>query len=108
MKVFISVGMHKRSGEAVRKDIEMATLAICERFGTDVEIIHNYDCPKPVVHSRLYYLGEAIKQLGKCDACYFVDGWQHHKGCVVEKTVCDIYGIQCIIESVDKLITKHI
>ena len=107
MKVFISVGMHHRPWDEIQKDIEMATLDLIRKYGEDVEIIHNGDCPKPAVHDRLYYLGEAIKKLGRCDACYFVDGWQHYKGCIIEKTVCDIYGIQCIIESVDKLVSKR-
>ena len=96
MKVFISVGMHHRPEEDVRKDIERATLDIIQRFGTDVEIIHNYDCPKPAVHDRLYYLGEAIKRLGRCDFCYIVGDWYMYKGCVIEKTVCDVYKIPMI------------
>jgi hypothetical protein len=104
MKVFISVGMHNRPEEDVRKDIERATLDIIKRFGDDVEIVHNYDCPRPVIPSRLHYLGEAIKALGKCDACYFVKGWINHKGCVIEKTVCDLYKIHAFLESIEDIV----
>lgn len=96
MKVFISVGMHHRPEEDVRADIERATQDIIKRFGPDVEIIHNYDCPKPIFHDRCHYLGEAIKKLGRCDACYFIGKWWNFKGCVIEKTVCDIYHIPVI------------
>ena len=106
MKVFISVGMHNRTEADVRADIERATLEIIRKYGDDVEIVHNYDCPRPAFSTRLYYLGEAIKKMGTCDACYFVYGWHNHKGCVIEKTVCDIYNITAIIECSGKIIVQ--
>lgn len=98
MKVFISVGMHHRPWDEIQKDLEKATLEIIRRYGEDVEIIHNGDCPKPAVYDRLYYLGEAIKKLGRCEFCYFVGHWYSYQGCVIEKTVCDIYGIPYVFE----------
>ena len=96
MRVFISVGMTGRDRESVMSDIERAWDDICFVYGNDVEIVHNYDCPRPedvVAAGKLYYLGEAIKQLGTCDLCYFVQGWESHKGCRIEMEVCREYGI---------------
>ena len=95
-KVFISVGMRGRHALDVTRDICEAKTKIFELFGDDVEIIHNYDCVGPENAGRLWYLGEAIKKLGDCDACYFIDGWQKHKGCVAEREICKLYGIEML------------
>lgn len=97
-KVFISVGMRGREEETVRKDINRAMLKIIGKFGPNVRFVHNYDCAGPDDAGRLYYLGEAIKKLGDCDACYFCKGWQNHKGCLAEMEICKIYGIEIIEE----------
>lgn len=98
-KVFISVGMRGREEQEVVSDILRANTKIIDMFGEYVEIIDNWDCRGPVNAGRLYYLGEAIKKLGDCDICYFVKGWQNHKGCVAEYEVCKLYGIKIIEEA---------
>lgn len=98
-KVFISVGISGRNTENVLEDIARANYNIGKRYGEDVEIVHNFDCISPIGSGRLYCLGEAIKKLGDCDACYFVDGWDKHKGCLVEFLVCKLYGIDIIEEN---------
>lgn len=101
-KVFISVGMRGRSDDEVVNDIKRAIMNIQYLYGENVIVQHitNWTTePKPDGAIRLYYLGEAIKKLGDCDACYFVKGWKNYKGCIVENTVCQLYGIEIIEES---------
>lgn len=99
-KVFISVGMNGREFKEVIQDIHRARLAIMNMFDDDqFEIIHNNNCVAPDGAGRLYYLGEAIKKLDGCDACYFVKGWQNHKGCLIEYEVCKLYGIEIVEEA---------
>ena len=98
-KVFISVGMRCRKEIDVRLDIDRANHTIYEMFGRDVETLDNWSCVGPDNAGRLWYLGEAIKKLGDCDACYFVKGWQKHKGCKAEYEICKLYGIEIIEES---------
>lgn len=93
MKVFISVGMSGREESDVRRDIERASENIRKLYGENVEIVHNYDCVAPEGSGRLWYLGEAIKQLGDCYACYFCNGWRNSKGCCIEWYVCRLYGM---------------
>lgn len=95
-KVFISVGMRGRQDEEVRKDIKRAILKTVGLVGPNVRFVHNYECVAPDDAGQLYYLGEAIKKLGDCDACYFCKGWQNHKGCLAEMEICKIYGIEII------------
>lgn len=109
-KVFISVGMSGRNDAEVIKDICRATEYIVENI-LDLDLKHdlnvgeyivdNFDCgPTPPGYNRsLWCLGEAIKKLSECDICYFVKGWQNHKGCIVEHQICELYGIKIIEES---------
>ena len=97
-KVFISVGMNGRDNRDVALDIGRAVAKIVDRYGRDVELVDNYDCVAPENVGRLWYLGEAIKKLDGCEVCYFVKGWEKHKGCLVEMEVCKIYGIETVEE----------
>ena len=102
-KVFVSVGMRGRDPKDVEADIARAEKwiheHIYEKSFEDVKVVDNWDCQGPDNAGRLWYLGEAIKKLGDCDICYFVKGWQYHKGCVAEMEICKLYGIEIIEES---------
>lgn len=98
-KVFISVGMRGRSDEEVVRDLKRAERKIHDLIGEDVEVVDNWSCVGPNDAGRLWYLGEAIKKLGDCDVCYFVNGWQKHKGCKAEFEICKLYGIKIVEES---------
>jgi hypothetical protein len=107
-KVFISVGMSGRNTVDVVRDINRAINHLCNDimnedfdpiFDRDM-IVTNFDCVPPAgSNQRLWCLGEAIKKLGECDICYFVKGWQKHKGCVIEHNICELYGIKIVEES---------
>lgn len=95
-RVFISVPMNGREEIDVRNDIKRASENIRKFYSENVEIVHNYDCVASENTSRLWYLGEAIKQLGECDVCYFVEGWRNSNGCLIEFNICKLYGIGII------------
>lgn len=97
-KIFISVPMTGREEIDVRNDIKKASENIRKLYGEDFEIIHNYDYKAPENAERLWYLGEAIKQLGECDICWFVDGWRKSNGCTIEYCICRHYGIKFVEE----------
>ena len=99
-KVFISVGMSGRDEKDVRNDIMRISNRIIGLGFDGITIIHNYDCVRPAdcENNHLWYLGEAIKQLGECDVCYFCKGWENHRGCLVEFEVCKLYDIEIIFE----------
>ena len=98
MKVFISVGMSGRKDHEVEADLERARKKIKEKYGDDVEIVDNWNVKGPDNCERLWYLSEAIKKLGECDACYFVKGWVNYNGCCIENWVCCLYNIKIIRE----------
>ena len=103
-RIFISVGMTGREAKDVENDLNGVELdMLVERIKsggslTDLEFVNNFYCEKPEGSERLYCLGEAIKKLSDCDACYFVKGWQNYRGCIIERYVCKLYNIEIIDE----------
>ena len=96
--IFISLGLSGRSDEDITNDLNRSRENIYELFGSNITIIDNHDCVGPTDANKLWYLGEAIKKLGKCDACYFTKGWKNHNGCLIEMEVCKLYNIDIIYE----------
>lgn len=97
-RVFISLGLHNKSEDEVKATLKKSVEDISSIIGDDFIVVHNADCDGPENVGRLYYLGEAIKQMDRCDAIYFADGWKDHKGCRVEYQVAREYGIKIIKE----------
>lgn len=103
-RIFISVGMTGRNGVDVLNDLYRAEKKIELLFKVhnldfgDIELVDNFYCEKPENAERLYCLGEAIKKLGDCDACYFVKGWRKYRGCRIERKICKLYNIRIIDE----------
>ena len=100
MKVFLSLGMHGRTMEDTHKDISAMKREL-RRWYPDEELIFvdNADCTGSDADGRLYYLGEAIKKMDKCDAVYFHSGYKNHKGCLIEAKICELYGLKKIVQA---------
>jgi len=62
----------------------------------DIKFVSTYERIAPDNAPKLYYLGEAIKDLGETDLVVFCDGWESARGCVVEKVVVDTFKIPYI------------
>lgn len=54
-----------------------------------------------IVSIPVYFLGESIKQMAKCDAVYFCDGWEKARGCLIEHGVAKAYGLKILYEGLD-------
>lgn len=94
MRVFLSYPMHGRTREECLKFREELTRHIKDSD----EWVDNLDCEGHNFEEtpRLWYLGEAIKLLGTCDAIMVhPHGWSS-KGCTVELEVAELYGIPVI------------
>lgn len=111
VKIFISVGMRGRTKEAILADIQRAKERIMRDLTEDhVEIVHTFVTEPPEDKRRLACLGESIKILGECDICYLCTGYHKYSGCMVEKTICELYNIGCYYEGVhaDTMLTALI
>ena len=98
VKIFICQPMSGRE-ESVVKMERRFVMKDLKRIAPDMnfEYIDNWthpDAPKDA--SRLWHLGESIKQLADADYIVFVPGWYKAKGCCVEKVIQILYKIPVI------------
>lgn len=97
--VFISLPMSGIPDDMIREDIQKAKnayLAITKRDIQDVAFVDNMSCQMPVgtvQKEGVWYLGEALKLLSKCDEAFFWLGWRRARGCMIEHEVCTMYNI---------------
>lgn len=117
-RVFISQPMRNKSDEdvlATRDHAKKILSKYLEYMGDSLELISSFfteddipsDIPEDV--NSIWYLGRSITMLSKADACFFCDGWENARGCVIERNVCDSYGIEILDEKyVNEFITLNI
>ena len=115
LRVFVSVPMHGRAEEEILADIEEAKGAFNKFFGLDfdgdkVQFMDAYtreDAPDETLHKsmwykdnvrndRLWYLGDAIKDMAICDIILFARDSYKAKGCQIEDYVASTYNIPSI------------
>ena len=46
-----------------------------------------------VVHVPVAFLAMSIESMATCDAIYFIEGWEHARGCKLEHEVAKAYGL---------------
>lgn len=97
MKIMISQPMDGLD----EKEVIQKRLEIIDKFNrTGHEVInsmfdfetHEYITP------ALAYLGASIYIMGAVDAVYFAPGWDKARGCIIERRVCEAYGIKILDE----------
>ena len=100
INVFLSYGMHGRTEEEQKEARKRLIERINKYFNEDpaihILLVDNHKCVGSEKDGRLYYLGEAIKKMDKCDAIIFDDDWKEHKGCQIERQVAATYGLMII------------
>lgn len=89
-RIFLSLGFSGRSEKDVMDEIDLAKKLILFDCDEELEFVHNFDY---VGVTRVECLGEAIKKMSTCDMVYFINNWEEHKGCIIEKQVCELYKI---------------
>lgn len=82
---------------AVREKI----IHLLETFGYDV--IDNFFTDDGFIeedtkHTPVAYLAKSIDVMSKCDAVYFVKGWQTARECKIEHEIAKTYGLAIIYE----------
>ena len=95
-RVFISQPMNGLSNEKIESERAKAVGYIKACLGDDVEIIDSFFKDAPHDATPLWYLAESIHLLATADYVYFVDGWQHARGCIIEHLCASTYGISII------------
>ncbi len=95
MRVMISQPMKNRTEE----DIKLERKAIIEKFNNmHIEVIDTiFKDEVPIDYNAgVYYLGKSIKEMSKADALFMCDGWREARGCRIEHSVAQEYGIKIL------------
>lgn len=97
MKIFLSHNMSDLTKEEVMKIREEAIKTIQYYYGTDIDIIDNYNHTNvPKNAGRLWHLGTSITQLDSADAIYFCEPYANSRGCEIERYIANLYNLKVL------------
>ena len=98
-KQILVFASHKMSGlpeNEVIKIREDILNYLTQKYG-NVKLIDNYNHQNvPEDAGRLWHLGTSIRQMEKADAIYFHESCENSNGCIIEKKICELYGLKVI------------
>lgn len=95
-KLFISQPMKGKTNVEIKKEREEAIRCAKEMMSDEVEVIDSFFENAPAEAKPLWYLGESLKLLSTADVAYFATGWRNARGCKIEHTCAQQYGINII------------
>lgn len=98
MKVFISQPMRDKTDEQIKEERAKAVNRIKETYNEDVEIIDSFFENAPHDAKPLWFLGKSLELLANADIAYFCKDWDKYRGCKIEHTCAEEYGIE-VMES---------
>lgn len=98
--IMISQPMKDLSSEEIIKIREKA-IHLLGMLGYDV--IDNFFTDDGFItddtkHTPVAYLAKSIEVMSKCDAVYFVKGWETARGCKIEHEIAKAYRLAIIYE----------
>lgn len=100
MKAMISQPMNNLKSDYILSRRENAT-NILKNFGYDIDdTFFTSDCciSDDTKNFSVAYLAKSIEAMSKCDAVYFVKGWETARGCKIEHEIAKAYGLAVIYE----------
>lgn len=91
MRVMISQPMRGKTKELILKERER-TVKLLEEQGHEVvdNIIRDID---ECIHVSVFDLAKSLEIMSKCDGVCFVGDWRNARGCCIEHTVAEEYGL---------------
>ena len=95
-KLFISQPMKGKTNVEIKKEREEAIRCAKEMMSDEVEVIDSFFENAPAEAKPWWYLGESLKLLSTADVAFFATGWKNARGCKIEHTCAQQYGINTI------------
>lgn len=92
-KVFISQPMRDKTNEEILAVRNEAKAEIENALKEKVEVIDSFFQNAPHEAKPLWFLGKSLELLSTADVAYFAEGWQDYRGCRIEHTCAQEYGI---------------
>lgn len=93
MKLFISQPMRDKTNEEIKEERAKIIAEVKAEYN-DVEVIDSFFENAPHDAKPLWFLGKSFELLSTADVAYFATGWDKYRGCKMEHTACQEYGIK--------------
>ena len=93
MKLFISQPMRDKTNEEIKEERAKIITEVKTEYN-DVEVIDSFFENAPHDAKPLWFLGKSFELLSTADVAYFAPGWDKYRGCKMEHTACQEYGIK--------------
>lgn len=95
--------MNGLSEEQIRKNRESAISYLKEKGYEIVDTIFSDDFQREmkegsIAHVPVKYLAKSIDFMANCHAVYFLSGWENARGCRIEHSIAQDYGLEIIEE----------
>ena len=103
LNVYIALPMSGRSQSTI--DFEMNVLRghVNERHPHIEVLMLNFYDPAKELEPPLTVMADCLELLDRADVVYFSPNWRNSKGCRLEKTACELYGIPHVVVEKDIL-----
>ena len=98
IKVFISQPMNGKTNEEIKAERGRAIAKIEKILGEKVKVIDSFFEDAPHDAKPLWFLGKSLQLLATADIAYFCYGWENARGCRIEHTCANEYGIKSMTE----------
>lgn len=91
-KLFISQPMIDKTNEEIKTERENIIKEVTNVLG-EVEVIDSFFESAPHEAKPLWFLGKSLELLSTADIAYFAKDWDKYRGCKIEHTCANEYGI---------------
>ena len=105
MKAMLSQPMRGKTDEEIVADrnraityLESKGYEVINTFFTDEWESKEKLTERGVVNIPICFLAKSIVHMSLCDTVYFVKGWHVARGCILEHSVAETYGLNIIEE----------
>ena len=95
-KIFISQPMKDKTDEFILAEREKAIESAKNYFNEEVEVIDSFFQNAPHDAKPLWFLGKSLELMAGADVVIFASGWKNARGCKIEHTCAEEYGIKII------------
>ena len=95
-KIFISQPMKDKTDEFILAEREKAIETAKNYLGEEVEVIDSFIQNAPHDAKPLWFLGKSLELMAGADIVAFAKGWKEYRGCKIEHTCAEEYGIKII------------
>lgn len=97
-KIFISQPTNGKSEKEILKERNMMIKTVKNFFNEEVEILDTIikEEPPKNVNASLWCLSKSLKMLSEADVAVFFTGWDSARGCRIEYSCANYYGIKIL------------